>query len=190
MAHDERLASLCLRIRASDRQAFAEVFADLRPGLVRYVAGMVDDGITAHDLVQDVFLALWDRRHRLDPSLSIKALLYRMARNRALKHVRARSVRRRFATTAPLPPPSVAALDLDGQILEVRMRRWIDALPDRQREALCLTRFEGLTHQEAADVMDISPRTVNNHLVRALSTLSDRLAAFETTPATGTRDAA
>jgi RNA polymerase sigma-70 factor (family 1) len=189
MAHDERLASLCLRIRNSDREAFAEVFADFRPALLRYVDGMVGDGMAAHDLVQDVFLSLWDRRHRLDPSLSLKALLYRMARNRSFKHLRARRVRLRHVATLPPLTPTFDAPDLDGKDLSERMRRWINALPERQREALRLTRFEGLTHQETAEVMEISARTVNNHLVRALSTLSDRLAALETVPEMGYRDA-
>lgn len=188
MAHDERLAYLCLQIRGSDHEAFAEVFADLRQGLVRYVDGFVQDGAAAHDLVQDVFLALWDRRGRLDPSLSLKALLYRMARNRALKHVRERRVRWRYAVSTP-PAPPVTLEDPDSETLAVRMRCWIDALPDRQREALTLTRFEGLTHREVAEVMAISPRTVNNHLVRALSTLSERLAAFDSYATMGTHDA-
>lgn len=188
MAQDERLAHLCLLIRVSDREAFAEVFADLRPGLVRYVNGFVQDGAAAHDVIQDVFLALWNRRHHLDPSLSLKALLYRMARNRALKYVRQQRVRQRYAATAP-PTAPVTLADPDGEALALRMRSWIAALPDRQREALSLTRFEGLTHREAAEVMEISPRTVNNHLVRALSTLSERLAAFDPYPEMGTPDA-
>jgi RNA polymerase sigma-70 factor (ECF subfamily) len=48
-------------------------------------------------------------------------------------------------------------------------------LPARQREALLLTRFQGMTHQEAAETMGCSPRTVNNHLVRALRALRERV---------------
>lgn len=179
MAQSERLALLCDRIRSSDRQAYAEVFHALRPALLRYVDALVRDPAGAHDIVQDVFVALWEQRHTLDPTLPLPALLYRMARYRSMNHLRARRVRERHAATvesAYAPEPA----DPDVANLSTRLAAWIDALPDRQREALQLTRYSGLTHREAADVMEISPRTVNNHLVRALATLQERLAALET----------
>ena len=52
---------------------------------------------------------------------------------------------------------------------------WIAALPPRQREAFCLSRYEGLSHDEIAAVMDLAPKTVNNHIVLALQTLRQRL---------------
>ena len=69
------------------------------------------------------------------------------------------------------------------QLLHIhpRVEGWIEALPDRQREALRLSRVAGLTHQEVAEAMDLSARTVNNHLVRALRTLRDRVRAYDPT---------
>jgi RNA polymerase sigma-70 factor (ECF subfamily) len=64
-------------------------------------------------------------------------------------------------------------------MLDRRLRRWIDDLPDRQREALSLSRFEGLSHEAIAEIMDISPRTVNNHIVRALKSLRQNVHAYE-----------
>jgi len=72
------------------------------------------------------------------------------------------------------PDEAVEAKDLDAHLTQ-----WIEDLPDRQREALSLSRFEGLSHDAIADVMDISPRTVNNHIVRALRSLRDRLRAYQ-----------
>jgi RNA polymerase sigma-70 factor (ECF subfamily) len=53
------------------------------------------------------------------------------------------------------------------------LKEWIKELPDRRREAFVLSRFEGLDHEEIADVMDISSNTVNNHIVAALDYLKD-----------------
>lgn len=64
---------------------------------------------------------------------------------------------------------------MDSDALRTRMRAWIDDLPERQREAFRLSRFDDLTHDEIADVMDIAPRTVTNHVTKALQTLRDRL---------------
>lgn len=64
---------------------------------------------------------------------------------------------------------------MDAERLDDHLRAWIDELPDRQREALSLSRFEGLSHEEIAEVMEISPATVNNHIVRALKTLRGKV---------------
>ncbi len=179
MARDERLAELCVLIKASDRDAFAELFLSIRGDLLRYVVSMIGDAVTAHDLVQDVFVALWERREALDTSQSLQALTYRMSRNRSLNHLRMRNVRRRYNSesefiSAGTPPP-----DLHANDLAARLHGWIAALPDRQREAISLTRYSQLSHREAAEVMGISPRTLNNHLVRALATLHSRLEVLE-----------
>ncbi len=183
MTHDRHLADLCRRIRASDREAFACLFHRLRPALVRYVHRQLGDAAAAHDVVQDVFAALWERRTELDPALSIQALLYRMARYRVLNHARARRVREAHARRLAAAPAAEPPPDPDAGALAERLRAWIAALPERQREAIELTRFAGLSHQQAAAVMDVSPRTVNNHLVRALARLQRQLEAYQSDPA-------
>ena len=68
---------------------------------------------------------------------------------------------------------------MDARDLEDRLHDWIADLPDRQREALELSRFRGLSHEDVAGIMDISPRTVNNHIVRALRSLRERIRTYE-----------
>ncbi len=60
-----------------------------------------------------------------------------------------------------------------------KMDGWINELPLRQREALILSRYQGLSHQEVAAIMDVSPRTVNNHLVRALKYIHGQIQRYE-----------
>ncbi|MEM1043103.1 MAG: sigma-70 family RNA polymerase sigma factor [Bacteroidota bacterium] len=181
MSDEPHFAALCRRLRASDREAFAEVFRALREPLLRYVARFTGDAPLAHDLVQDVFVMLWEMRTTLDPEQTLRGLLYRMARNRALNHKRARRTRqRKHDEIRHMAEPTVSpAQRLDADRLRVRLGRWLGDLPERQREALSLTRFEGLSHREAAEAMGVAPRTVNNHIVRALGTLQARLDAFE-----------
>ena len=182
---DEPMEVLCQRLQASDRAAFESVFRLLREDLLRYVRSILNDDVTAHDLVQDVFVALWGLRVSLDPTQSLKAYLYRMARNRAYRHLRDERTHARKESmlkeeAAATPPRSATPDDtVTAGDLQRRLRAWIDDLPARQREALVLSRFHGLSHREIADVMDVSPRTVNNHIVRALDHLHDRILAFE-----------
>lgn len=182
MPPDEQFADWCRRLRRGDRAAFRAVFEAMHDALFRYAARIVGSS-AARDVVQDVFAELWERRANLDPDRAPRALLYRMARNRAYNVQRHRRTRRTrsdaFARDANAGAAPLSEQRFDAQRLEERLRAWIDELPDRQREALHLSRFDGLTHDEVAAVMGIAPRTVNNHIVRALRQLRTRLSAYE-----------
>ena len=177
---DEQLQVWCRRLARSDRDAYEAVFRSLHAALYRYAVRLTRDDAAAQDIVQDVFVSLWQMRARLDPSRSLEALLYRMARNQAYNRNRNRqsrsskheSIHYERATDQALERPDE---QFEGQALYDRLYRWIDQLPARQREALLLSRHEGLSHSEIGDVMDISPRTVNNHIVAALKYLREQL---------------
>ena len=187
MSSSETLEELCRRLKASDRGAFEQVFRQLREGLLRYVRSIVESDTVAHDLVQDVFVYLWGLRETLDPSRPLKAYLYRMARNHAYRflrderaHAEKHEILKRQASAQTTGSDELEAR-LDAEVLNRRLRAWIGALPERQREALLLSRFHGLSHREIASLMGVSPRTVNNHIVRALEHLQERVETFEPT---------
>ena len=185
MASDSSFEDWCRRLRQSDREAYAAVFDAMHAPLFRYVRSITNDPSAARDITQDVFVKLWESRRSLDPDQSLKAYLYRTARNRAYNHERNRRTRTDkeadVRTDSPAQPTPRTAPDeaVDARMLDQRLRRWIDDLPDRQREALSLSRFEGLSHEAIAEIMDISPRTVNNHIVRALKSLRQNVHAYE-----------
>ena len=181
------LEELCRRLTASDREALGCVFRRLRPDLLRYVTSIVGNQATGHDVVQDVFVSLWELRQTLDPTQSLEAYIYRMARNRAYRHLRDERLHTRKEPevkdrTAPqLSRPEAPDDRLSANHLGARLWEWVQDLPSRQREALLLSRYHGLSHAEVAAVMDVSPRTVNNHIVRALNRLQDQLRVLEST---------
>ena len=185
MGADTDFTALCRRLKASDRDAFERVFTALYDALFRYVRSLTSTQAVASDITQDVFVSLWAARARLDPSRSLEAYVYRMARNRVYNHQRdrrthaAKHEEMQALTTldqqgAPLPDT-----ELHANVLEKNIKAWVEDLPDRQREAFVLSRFNGLSHDEIAAVMGVSPRTVNNHIVRALKTLRDHVRALE-----------
>ncbi|MEM6782515.1 MAG: sigma-70 family RNA polymerase sigma factor [Bacteroidota bacterium] len=181
---ESHLADWCRRLRASDRIAFAALFRALRVPLLRYAVTFTRDADAAHDLVQDVFVALWEMRSTLDPAQPVRGLLFRMTRNKALN--RRRDHRRRSAKHDTIRRDAVTATPpverVDADRLAVRLRAWLAELPQRQREAIALTRFDHLSHEQAAAVMGCAPRTVNNHIVRGLATLQARLDALNAAP--------
>lgn len=178
---DQQFSEWAEKISRSDRRAFDELFRSFYPGLVRFCMRYVTDKTASKDIVQDCFVSLWQTRQRIEASRSLKSYLYMMVRNRALNAIRDRSgidVNHELASNhKPAYPGSYTEYDEyehDESNLENLMITWIDQLPDRQKEAFTLSRFEGLDHDEIAAVMSVSPKTVNNHIVAALQYLRDR----------------
>ena len=185
MPDDRPFDEWCRRLKASDRTAYAELFEEMYDPLFRYVRSITQGTEAAQDVTQDVFIRLWEVRDSLTPEQSLEAYLYRTARNRAYNHERNQRTRTekeadvRDQTPAQPAPPTRPDTQASAQHLEDRLWRWIGELTERQREALVLSRFDGLSHDEVAEVMDISPRTVNNHIVRALRHLRGRIHDYE-----------
>src|SRR5690606_25190745 len=80
------------RIRAGDRRAFDVLFESYYPALCDFVSARIGSPEVAEELVQDVFIDLWQRRARLDPHAALRAFLYRAAKNQALNYLRRRRV--------------------------------------------------------------------------------------------------
>ena len=175
----------CRRLKASDRSAYAEVFDEMYEPLFRYVRSITQSSEAAQDVTQDAFIRLWEVRDSLSLDQSLEAYLYRIARNRAYNYERNQRTRSEKEedvhekTPAQPAPPTRPDAQASAQRLEDRLWQWIGELTERQREALVLSRFDGLSHDEVAEVMDISPRTVNNHIVRALKHLRGRIDDYE-----------
>jgi RNA polymerase sigma-70 factor (ECF subfamily) len=173
------LDTLRRRLGDGDEAAFERIFRRLSTSVFRFVCGLVQDEALAHDITQDTFAKLWSIRDRMDTVDSLQAYVFQMARHRVYNHQRDQQVRRDNAATleatrSDAAPPSPDQ-SLDADLLRALLERWIGELPDRQREALLLRRQEDLSHDEIAEVMDIAPSTVNNHLVRAMKALRGRL---------------
>ena len=173
---DEQLAEGTRRMNVSDEAAGAELFRAYYPRLFGYALRLTRSEAAAEDVVQDAFLRLWRMRERLDPRKSIDSLLFVMVRNLALNlPKRPNDELGAIGDAAAHHPPQ----RLDAELLATRMRDWIDALPDRRREAFHLSRFEGLKYAEIAQIMDVSVRTVENHIRLALQHLRDRLHEYD-----------
>lgn len=174
------LDALQRRLHDGDSEAFEAIFRRLSAPVYRFVCGMVQDEALAHDLTQDTFAKLWSIRDRVDAVESLRAYVFQMARHRVYNQQRDERTRRanreqlrgqRSEADGSVAPDEAA----DAEMLQAMLRRWIDDLPDRQREVLTLRRQENLSHDEIASILDIAPSTVNNHLVRAMKHLRRRL---------------
>jgi RNA polymerase sigma-70 factor, ECF subfamily len=168
-----QLSQIAEKISKSDKAAFDQLFRSLYAPLVRYAFSYLKDKSSASDIVQDAFIRLWHKRESIDAEQSIKAYLYKMVRNLSLNHLRNRSFEEVGLELVDLSVNDSADQPYEEGVnhhLEL-LKQWIMKLPERQREAFRLSRYEGLDHEEIAEVMNVSKWTVNNHIVQAMKNI-------------------
>jgi RNA polymerase sigma-70 factor (ECF subfamily) len=173
--------ALARRIREGDVAAFEIVFRGNYGGLCSFVRQHLGSADAAEEVVQDVFLNVWRGRGGIDPEQSLRAYLYRAARNTALNQLKRRKLEARWLGAAAANPQSSTPLADDAvreQELTIAIQQKVAALPERCRLIFTLSREQGLSYSEIADALGISVKTVETQMGRALKSLRAGLAAF------------
>ena len=179
---------LMLDVKAGDEASFDFLLQKYRTPLVNFLFRMVRDTATAEDLAQEVFLRVYRARKQYSPSAKFTTWLFRIATNLALNSLRDNRYRRlEMPLDAPLEdedaaPREVAApeMRIDEHMVERDrsqfIRRTIEALPEKQRVAVLLHKYEEMDYAEIARVLDCSESALKSLLFRAYETLRIELA--------------
>jgi RNA polymerase sigma-70 factor (ECF subfamily) len=181
-------SALLERIRSSDEEAFEHLFRSYYQPLCDFAMSYVRSRETAEELVQTVFLRLWEKRESLEPASGIAAYLFAACRNRSLDHLKHQRVVERTedavgssgeSTPAVGSPP--ARPDEAAHLSELThaVRQAVQQLPERCRAVAILRWEHQLSHLQIAQALSVSVKAVEAHLARARTTLRDRLAAFK-----------
>ncbi|MXX54294.1 MAG: sigma-70 family RNA polymerase sigma factor [Gemmatimonadetes bacterium] len=168
---DDRLDRLMAAIKGGSSRALGRLMSLCWDELVRYAASQLGDVEVARDVVQEAFIQVWERRRGWQPRGSARAYLYRIVRHLVIDEKRKQGVRRRWAEGQRLvdaPRPATPAEELDAKVLADAFEAAVASLPDRRREVFELVFQRGLSHAEAAAVLDISAQTVANQMSAAL----------------------
>lgn len=167
-------------LRDDDPKALGILLDRYWGALKRYASGKLGRVDEAEDLVQEVFVRLWEHRKRWEATGSVQAYLYQITRNLVIGRTRHAKVRRRaepelrwLSRDVRTPVEDIAHTELREALEDA-----LEVLPPRRREAFLLVRFQGLSLREAAQVMDVTRRTVANHVYMAASDLGEALDHF------------
>lgn len=165
-------------IKDGDRQAFRAVFEKYYVRLHRFVWGHVHSKTVAEELVQDLFTTLWEKRDEIELEHSIKAYLFRAARNKSIDWLRHKKVEDEWREekrqiNRENKQPDMSKRLHDKQML-AEVKQAISEMPKRRREVFMLSRYEDMTYKEIAELLDISPSTVETHMSKALEELRTR----------------
>lgn len=172
---NEQIQIYAEHIRESNHQYFDKLFYLLYPKLVRFAMRYTKQKAAANDIVQETFVMLWENRTNIEPDKSLKSYMFKTVRNRSINWLQSKANQFEVLDEPVQSPHNVAdtGVSEDENSTADLFKKWINELPERQKEAFELSRFDGLNHQEIASVMDISEKTVNNHIVSALQILRD-----------------
>jgi RNA polymerase sigma-70 factor, ECF subfamily len=158
------------QLRRGDEQALEQLFRRHYGELCQSLRRYVSDADMAEDLVQQVFIKLWEKRHSIQIERNAAGYLQRMAIREALQHLRGRQVLDFSAEW----PPELATYDSPAEQLLLhnelseRLSRGLEQLPPACRTIFQLSRFEALSYREIADEMGLSIKTVENQMGKAL----------------------
>ncbi len=160
----------------ADHAAAAALVERHQRGLLNLFYRYTNDRLLAEDLAQEVFLRVYKSAPLYEPRAPFRVWLYRIARNLCLNELRSRRVRRRpLEETAPSWAASPAEERARAE-REERVRQAVEGLPERQRLALILRHYEGLSQAEAAEVLQTTVEAVEGLLGRARAKLRLALA--------------
>lgn len=159
---------------------FEELFKTNYTRLCNAANKILDDRIAAEDIVQEVFLKLWNKREELNAIQSLNSYLYKATINTALNYLE--SNRRTVRLEIHHEKDRVIAAEDRYQLneLESKINTAVSELPPKCKVIFLLSRHEGLKYQQIADHLDISVKTVENQMGKALKIMRDRLKPYLT----------
>lgn len=164
----------------ADKGEFAQLFKTHFPGLHTYAYTLLRDSHLAEEIVQDVFVKLYERAQHIRIQTSLESYLYRSVYNESInhkKHQQAKANYRKFILHRqnPASPPPDAGNYLE---LEATLQLALEELPEQCRTIFQLSRFEELKYREIAERMGLSIKTVENQLSKALKIMRKKLKGF------------
>ena len=164
---------------------FELLYKELQPGLYAYSRKFIDDPETARDLVQDVFIKLWEEIDISTIHTSISAYLRKTIHNLCLLHLRSQQIHQRFEnyTAFKLKEAELNFFSPDYgtytsiflKDIEDIINKCVENLPPQSRRIFEMSRVKGMSYAEIADELNISVRTVENHMYRALTIMKKEL---------------
>jgi RNA polymerase sigma-70 factor (ECF subfamily) len=165
------------KIRNDDRDAFKSLFDTYYASLCHYASHFLNDDVLSEEVVQELFIKLWEKRHHLDVETSLQNYLFRSVRNLCLNQIQHDKVIKlhahRLKEALTTEDPAADYLITPEMIL--KLEEAIESLPDKRREIFRLSREGGLKYREIADKLRISVKTVEAHMGLALKELRGKI---------------
>ncbi len=176
---------LTIDIQKGDIIAYEKLYRTMQPRLYAFCRKIIEDREIARDIVQEVFVSFWENHKTILIHTSLSSYLFRMTYLKCLNHLRQLKIDNKYQNYAALKLKESEMMHFDpdynpdGSIffneIESLVNKAIESLPEQCKHIFILSRVEGMDHKEIAAKLEISVRTVEAHIYRALKTLKIEL---------------
>ncbi len=162
-----------------DEQAFKVLFVEFYPSLSVFAMRFVDGEEVARDIVQDVFFNVWKGRKSTFVTSSFRNFLITSVRNQCVDYLRRQKLEHQFMEKGRLTGIQTSPEEMYTlKELEVVLNKALAKLPDNVREAFEMNRFKGMTYNAIAEEMEVSPKTIEAYMSKALKILRVELSDY------------
>lgn len=158
---------------------FEELFREYFSSLCYFAQKYIADLDSCREIVHSIFVAVWDNRETFDFDKPAKSYLFTSVYNRCMNHIRDQKKFKDVAISEDMIDPVMPdPANLEAAELESRIWLIIESLPEKCREIFILNRFEGRKYAEISDKLNISVKTVETQMSKALKILREQLADY------------
>jgi RNA polymerase sigma-70 factor (ECF subfamily) len=175
---DLPIDQLLTTLHAGDITAFEMIFKTYYQPLCNYAYSFVQDRDEAEEIVQSTFLTVWEKKENLTIHTGVRPYLYAMVRNASLNVLKHEKIKQQHVAVelavAERSSESVTRTVMASE-LEERIYKALNKLPEQCRLVFKLSRFEELKYAEIAEQLNISIKTVENQMGKALKIMRDQL---------------
>lgn len=166
---------LLQKLKAGEAQALKALFKEFYPLVCSGIFRLVKDQDLAQDLGQKVFIRFWEKRETLHITSSVKSYLYKMGVNEGLAYLRSARIMEQEDQIPDFTDHSATEEEVLANELKEQIQKAISTLPSKCQLVFKLSRFENLSYKEIAEKLDISIKTVENQMGKALRLLREQL---------------
>jgi RNA polymerase sigma-70 factor, ECF subfamily len=173
---------LLVRLKKGDILAFDHIYHKYSHKLYSFVFRILKDEADSEDIVQEVFIKIWELREKLDDYKLLNSFLFTIAYNNSISLIRKKisssKYREHLRNASVIHFPENSFSEIEFNELNRYVEKLIENLPERQKRVYLSHRELGLTYPEIAEEMGISRNTVENHMVKTLKYLRQNLKNF------------
>jgi len=169
---------LAARIRQNDKDAFKTLYNRYSRKIYFFSLKHLNNAFEVEELVQSVFINVWENRGSLDPDNSIKSYIYKAAVNYIINYLRKKTIRSSYIESEINKGEKSSDITYEQvffQDLERSIDSIVETLPPQQQKIFSLNRSQGLTHEEIAIQLGLSVRTVENQMYRSVQLIRKTL---------------
>ena len=172
---------LMQEIKADNMFAFDVLYKKYCKRVYKFGYSILKSPEDSENLMQDVFLRLWENRHKVEKDASIKSYVFTIAYNSAISVIRKKIKESLFVEyLKSLQEINIEPVNIELEYNELtkKLDEIVKALPQRQKEVYLMHKVDGLKYSEIAERLHISENTIENHISRALKTIREKLGNY------------